>query len=400
MQIKGKVIGSIEKYLNKDACKFFVCVSLLAILVRSALLWVESGDYSMFLAEWCDYLKQNGGFKGIITIEADYNAVYLYFLALFTYIPVKYLYSIKMLSIIFDFILAYSSYLLVREFYKKDKKRDVYAALCYIGVLFMPTVILNSSMWGQCDSIYASFIVLSIYCIITKKYSLSFILYGIAITFKLQAIFMLPVYGIIYLKNREFSIFNFAWVPAMNALLYIPAIIIGKPASSLFSAYTTQMQSYEYKTVFGYPNFYNFLPLDAVDLIKPGIILTMILLAILLLIVLFSKDKISNKNIIELSIAVVFLVTYFLPKMHDRYAFVAEVFVLIYFIISKKDLFMVLLVNVCAFGVYSNCLLGVTDAITAHIAAFQTIIMIFYLYNFIKGRINISRQVSMQSSKG
>ncbi|MDD5795171.1 hypothetical protein ACTNDG_01955 [Clostridium sp. HCP1S3_B4] len=382
-----KAFNYMVDYLKKSSTKKnIIKISIFALLIRSTLLIFESGDYTMFLSKWCEYLKSNGGFKAIVSIEADYNAVYLYFLAFFTYLPIKYLYSIKILSIIFDFVMALGAYLITYEFYKDDENVKVYQTLSFAAVLFMPTVILNSSFWAQCDSIYAAFVVFSLYFMLKKKYNTSFILYAVAITFKLQAIFLLPVYGLLYLKNKEFSIFKFLWIPIVNFLLYIPAIILGKPISSVFDAYFTQVNNYDYKIVFGYPNIYNFFPLDAVYLIKPGIIFTMCLLAVVALIVLYTRKKINNEDIIELSIGIIFLVTYFLPKMHERYAFVAEVLVVIYFIISKKNQNATMIAMLVALATYGAGLMGLPDFVVTTIALFQIYPVVIFIKNIISKR--------------
>ena len=382
-----KAFNYMVDYLKKSSTKKnIIKISIFALLIRSTLLIFESGDYTMFLSKWCEYLKSNGGFKAIVSIEADYNVVYLYFLAFFTYLPIKYLYSIKILSIIFDFVMALGAYLITYEFYKDDENVKVYQTLSFAAVLFMPTVILNSSFWAQCDSIYADFVVFSLYFMLKKKYNTSFILYAVAITFKLQAIFLLPVYGLLYLKNKEFSIFKFLWIPIVNFLLYIPAIILGKPISSVFDAYFTQVNNYDYKIVFGYPNIYNFFPLDAVYLIKPGIIFTMCLLAVVALIVLYTRKKINNEDIIELSIGIIFLVTYFLPKMHERYAFVAEVLVVIYFIISKKNQNATMIAMLVALATYGAGLMGLPDFVVTTIALFQIYPVVIFIKNIISKR--------------
>ena len=82
----------------------------------------------------------------------------------------------------------------------------------------MPTAFSNSALWGQCDSIYTAFVVFTLYFMLEEKYNLAFIMYGFALTFKLQAIFILPCIGIIFLKNRKFSILKILWIPIVNII--------------------------------------------------------------------------------------------------------------------------------------------------------------------------------------
>lgn len=374
----SKLISN-KKYL-------ILLTSFVAIIIRGLFMNYESGDYELFLSQWCTYLEKCGGFKGILTVDADYNLIYLYFLAIFTYLPFNYLYSIKALSIIFDFAMAISAYLLVDQVMINSSKRKESAFIAYAAVLFIPTVILNSSFWAQCDSIYTTFIFLSLYFMFKNKYNTCFILYGVALTFKLQAIFFLPVYGIVYLKNRYFSILKFGWIAVSNFVLFIPALIIGKPVTSILDAYTTQVGKYCYKTVFGYPNVYNFFPLSYVQLNTPGILFTMCILMILMGIVLYTKGKLDKESIIELGIIVVLLVTYFLPEMHDRYGYIAEVLSVVYFVITRKNTLAVLLINICALITYIMCLFGFAENYIWVISIVQFIPIFKFTKDFIKDR--------------
>lgn len=384
------------KLKNKNIF-IIMLISIAAVIVRGFMIKYESGDYLLFLSQWCEHLEMNGGFKGILTVDADYNMIYLYFLALFTYLPFNYLYSIKVLSIVFDFALAVSAYLLVNQVMEKSEKRKNCSIIAYGVVLFLPTVVLNSSFWAQCDSIYTTFVLLSLLFLFKKRYNTCFILYGAALTIKLQAIFFLPVYGIIYLKNKDFPIYKFGWILIVNFILFIPAMIIGKPISSIFDAYTTQIGKYSYKTVFGYPNIYNLFPINAVQLNKPGIVFTMCLLIVLMIIVLRTKGKLSNNEIMELGIVVVLLVTYFLPEMHDRYAYVAEVLSIIYFIIVRKNLPAVLLINICAFATYMMCLTGLMEEFMPLLSIIQFIPLFIFTKKFIEARMSSNKYIKKET---
>ena len=257
MQLKNDITVTKSYMLKEEVLRriknnnTFISIALITVfglLLRFIFIEDAGGDYDGFLSQWCMYLRENGGFNAITSVDTDYNVSYLYFLALFSYLPVKDLYFIKFLSFIFDFVMALAGFFIVSYFEKENEKKILYSLAVFTGILFMPTVILNSASWVQCDSIYTSFILLSLYFMLKEEYDLSFILYGVAITFKLQAIFILPAYGIIFLKNRNFSFLKFLWVPVVNFILYMPAVILGKPLSSLYDAYIRQSGRYAYKT--------------------------------------------------------------------------------------------------------------------------------------------------------
>lgn len=381
------MVTNILNFINNHKYVFMILASIIALILRFKYLNNAGGDYDGFLGDWSKYLRDNGGFKAITSVDTDYNALYLYFLAFFTYLPIRDLYLIKFLSFIFDFVMAIAGSYLISYFKKNSPYKNVYSLIVFSGILLMPTVILNSSRWVQCDSIYTSFLFFSLYFMLKKRYNISFIFYGIAITFKLQAIFLLPAIGIVYLKNRDFPFIKFFWVPLVNFILYIPAIIIGKPITSLFDAYISQTGKYAYRTTLGYPNVYYFFPTDKVELIKPGIILTMFLLFALMLFVLCTKGKLNDKDIIELSLTVIFLVTFFLPEMHDRYGYVAEVLSLVYFFIIKKDWLILLIINMNVLVDYASYLDGVPEEVLPAIAVYQLVVVLYFIFNFIRKRL-------------
>ena len=69
------------------------------------------------------------------------------------------LYLIKLLSTFFDVLLAFGAMRLTGLFTRSRVK----LLFVYFAVLFWPTVVLNSAVWGQCDSIYVSLGLLAIY---------------------------------------------------------------------------------------------------------------------------------------------------------------------------------------------------------------------------------------------
>jgi Gpi18-like mannosyltransferase len=69
-----------------------------------------------------------------------------------------------------------------------------------LAVLFTPTVILNSSFWGQADAIHTTFLLACLYFLVTRREIPAFIAFGVAVAFKLQAIFLAPLLLILLLK--------------------------------------------------------------------------------------------------------------------------------------------------------------------------------------------------------
>ena len=140
--------------------ELFKCALLLAftLFIRLCFFDKENTDYEWFLKVWVAFFRENGGLKGLGKSIGNYNIPYLFFLALFSYSSIRDLYLIKLLSVFFDLVLAFSAAILIRRCGAKPTKQMI----CFFSVLLLPTVVLNSAYWGQCDSIYVSLAILGI----------------------------------------------------------------------------------------------------------------------------------------------------------------------------------------------------------------------------------------------
>jgi len=208
---------------------------VLAILLRVSLYHVLTSDYTVFVSQWYDFIKTHGGFAAMKYSFSNYNPPYLYLLALTTFLPIPKLIAIKTLSVVFDIVLGIFTYLLIRLKYRRS-----YAAIIgVLVVLFAPTIFINSSAWGQCDAIYTAFCLGSLYFSLKERPGWACLFFGLALSFKLQAIFFLPVLLILLLKKR-LPIQYLALIPLVFLLMLAPAFIAGRDAGSLLTVYVNQ----------------------------------------------------------------------------------------------------------------------------------------------------------------
>ena len=360
----------VDWFKNNYLIIGFVTVTILAYLVRYYTLDFESNDYISCLAPWFDYLKSNGGMLALKDYPGDYNAPYMTIMALLTYIPYNKLYLIKGLSIVFDFCLALSSAYLVDYLVKNNKK--VYFLFTYAIMLFLPEVLMNSSLWGQCDSMYATFVVLSLLFLLKEKYSYSFIMLGVAFSLKLQFIFILPMYIILYFAKRKFSILNFLYIPAVNLVLSLPAIIMGRPIGKILSVYFDQVEAYSESLSWNFLNIYELIGINATIMCKYGIIVAIIICLMMLIYTIYNEVKFDNEKILNLGLWFIIVTTFLLPRMHDRYLYVGSVLALINYIVYRKNLLLLISVNVCSIITYSQYLFNTS-------IEFRPIIVIAYI---------------------
>jgi Gpi18-like mannosyltransferase len=105
-------------------------------------------------------------------------------------------------------------------------------------VLFAPTVVLNGSFWGETDMLYTSCLVACLYFLLAKKNTPGLIAFGLAFSFKLQAMFLAPFLLILLLK-RAVSWKHLLLVPGVYLVTIIPAWLVGRPLPELLQVYLT-----------------------------------------------------------------------------------------------------------------------------------------------------------------
>lgn len=340
-KIKEKVLG-VENKIKEKLLKpkslsiiFVLVIVLLAIFARYKMLQYKSPDYTVFLERWFNQIKELGGISALKYNIGDYNVPYITIMAILTYIPISPIYTIKAVSIFFDFVGAIFAGLLVNEFTKEKKNMKIMPYIVFAVILFLPTVLMDSALWGQCDMIYVSFILMSLYFLKKDKTIISFICLGIAFAFKLQFIFILPIYLLLYLRSKKISIFHFLIIPLVNFVMCLPALIMGRSLKDCIMIYFNQTGTYTSLTL-NYPNLYNVFGEFFETQTTILIIFTLVILGIIAFYLIYKKVDIKS-NMIKLGLLFALIMVYFLPRMHERYGFLAEILSIIYVATEKKN---------------------------------------------------------------
>lgn len=377
-----KLENNIIEFIKKHKVIIFLGIlTIIALLVRYVLLKYESGDYRVFLTKWFGFFKQHG-IQGLKNYPGDYNAPYMTIMAILSYIPIRDIYLIKGVSIAFDIVLAISAALLVKELVKDDKKW--LSVLTYIVILFLPQVILNGSFWGQCDSMYTSFCLLALYFLIKEKYIKSFIFLGLAFAFKLQFIFILPIFIILYFSKKKYSIFHFLIIPAVNFILCLPAIIMGKPIMECIKVYFNQTKTYQNNLEANFINIYRIIS-DHAEFIRPaGMLITVAICAVVLFYVLEKKINWNKEKIMTLALWFLIVVTYTLPCIHDRYLYIGEILSIIYYVSYKKHGLLIFMININAILTYSHFLFNYNIQNTEIFAIVYLLLILYFSKNTFK----------------
>ncbi len=294
---------------------------VLAMGLRLAVFDYETLDYQNFLTVWVDFFRQHGGFAALKYPVGNYNIPYLYFLALFSYFDVKDLYLIKLLSVFFDVVLAYAAMKLVRL--AADSPRR--ALTVFFVTLFLPTVFLNGALWGQCDSCYAALALLGIYLALADRPVLSMVCAALSFGFKLQAVFILPVYAVLWMMGK-FRLRHFLVFPLTYVLLVLPAVIAGRPFADTVLLYLGQTGSIGTGLNYNSSSLFAILKVtgDETRAGNLGILAAFMFMFAVLGLCFFRRKNLNGRAVTAAALLLSAGIPFLLPHMHERYFFGAD----------------------------------------------------------------------------
>ncbi len=326
----------------------------IAICARLAFLDRVSWDCKNFLSGWVQYFRLNKGFSGIAGSVGDYNVTYLYFLAMFSYSPLPDLFLIKLLSIAFDFVLAYFAMKIAGTM----RSSAAYRSAAFFSALFLPTVIINGAHWAQCDSIYAAFALGALYFAIEDRPPASLAMLAVAFSFKLQTAFIMPFWALLLLTGR----LKFRWLPIFPAVYFVtvlPALLLGKPLGEILGVYVGQMETYSAYLNLNSPSVFAFFKSANIEKAPVyGIAAAAIFCAVLIALAGARRSAMNKKTLCLFALSFCIGVPFLLPHMHERYFFMAEVISMGLVWVDFKLLPAALLTQAATLICYRNYLTG------------------------------------------
>ncbi len=301
----------------------------LALFLRALLLDHTTYDYYDFLAQWAAFFRDNGGFAAVKLPIGNYNAPYLYFLAAISYLPVPDLYLIKLFSILFDVLLAWGGLRLVRVFLPNDPSRPL---LAFCLLLLLPTVVLNGSCWAQCDALYGALCLHALASALDRRPGRSVVLLAIAFSFKLQTVFLLPLWCALWFTGRV-RLRHFFLFPLTYFFTILPALLLGKPLADILGVYIGQTGEYAAYLTLNAPSVYAFIPygvaVDSAPAARLGILAAFAMTAALLAVLLVFRKRVDRLVLLVSATVLTVGIPFLLPNMHDRYFYLADLLTLV-----------------------------------------------------------------------
>jgi Gpi18-like mannosyltransferase len=341
-----------NKYIKPVTIGLLIIV---AVIIRVVFLNFHTSDYDIFLQKWYHFITLHGKFRSFASNFYNYTPPYLYLLSIATlFRSIPSLWAIKIISVLFDFFSAFAVYKIILLKFSVGIK----AWLGFILILFTPIVFVQSGLWGQCDIIYTSFLLWSLYYLLKDRYFLTVLFFSIAFAFKLQAIFFAPLL-LILLLNKKIRFYWLFSIIGIYLLAITPAWIAGRSITSLLTIYLNQFDTFNWISMKA-PNPYALIQSNSgyTLIVYIGIAITLIAT----LAYIFFRWKIY-KNLEKEAIlfdATLFtlIIPFLLPKMHERFFFPAGVFIIILAVYNRKYMIPAILLQVSSILSYLPFLFG------------------------------------------
>lgn len=363
--LENKFVVAIDRHRN-------VLLLALAFVIGLAIRWAGrnfvSEDMTYCLQPWYDQIKAAGGLPALSNQVGDYGLLFQTLISLMTYISLPAVWQYKLLSTVFDVLLAVVAGAIYRDVHTRGMKSKsdspspqqlsrirVQSWLVAAVVWLLPTVMLNSSYWGQCDSMYATCCMATLLMLRRGDIVKAFILLGLAFACKLQTVFILPIICVYYLTGKRFSAL---WVLLSVAVMWITGIVAFAYGRSLLAPlmiYTGQVGHYE-EMYMGFPSLWMLLGNDYWSMRWMAILLTVAVLAFGLWYCLCRKHIIvEGERFYAVAAWFMWSMLLFLPSMHDRYAYLLDLLLLVVACLDRRFLkyaVVAILISIYYYGIY------------------------------------------------
>lgn len=325
-----------------------------ALLIRCIFAYFYKGfltDTACF-AGWASRVYTEG-FSTFYSpdIFSDYPPGYMYILyvlgALVSHLQLDYfsgfgLMFLKLPAIFCDIASGYLIYKVASGFFSSDTA----LRLCAVYLL-NPAVFINSSMWGQVDSVF-TLTVLIICILLTKGKTIpAYYVFALGILLKPQTLIFSPlillgIYEYVFRKDFEWDKFLINLLHGLTAIGCMILLSLPFGLEKVISQYSSTLGSYPYISVNAY-NFWSLWGLNWASQEKNFLFLTfsqlgtVVIVALTLLSVLIFILRIKQQERYYLTGAFLIITMFlFSVRMHERYLFPGMLLLLMAYIMSRK----------------------------------------------------------------
>ena len=323
----------------------WAAVMALGVFLRWSYLPNLAADLEFMNAGWYNAIRE-GGVKAALAPELQYTYsplhLYLWRLESLLLPGVSTYTALKLCSLLFEALNLIVVYALLRTVLPKEKREWG----CFLGcalVWLSPVMLWNVAGWGQTDIFYTLFALLAVLLLLKDQPQWGLVCLGVSLAWKLQAVFLLPLFLIAYFAGRKrFSLFWFLAVPGVLLLSSLPMALIGESPLFAVQIYLGQTGMYS-EITYNCPNLYAILG-DALQqkqatlglFSRTGLCLCIAALGVAAVWILRSRREVSGQDAVLLGAWCVLCCVFFLPRMHERYAIVGELLLLIWAVCRNR----------------------------------------------------------------
>lgn len=278
-------------------------------------------DTFQFLIPWYVFARDNG-IGALAEAFTNYTPFYSYLLliaARFDWLGQP-LSLVKAISAIFELGCA----VVIARMVWQATRVPLRASMAFSAVWLAPTVIFNGAAWGQADSIWTFFVLMSVAMFMRNRNGI--LPFAVALAVKAQAVFLGPfVLGM--MLRRRIHVAWLAAVPTAYLVLAIPVLVAGRSLVSVLGIYLDQAHTF-HRLSMNAANLWVFAGSTPYGI---GVAAGLGLAAAsgLVLSIFVARSRRSGPEFILLVACVsLLLMPYLLPKMHERYFYGFELAVI------------------------------------------------------------------------
>ncbi len=308
-----------------------VAVTLAAAALLHLAFWhIIAADMTAYLLPWFAHIVDTGPIAAFAAPFSNYTPPYLYLLAIVSPLAplVPAITLIKLVSVAGTGALAVAvGHLLARL----DVPRPARGAAL---VMLLPSVAINASLLGQADMFWAAPCVMAIAAALDRRHRAMLLWCGVALSFKAQAVLIAPFF-LALLIHRRVPLGWWLLAPVATAAMMVPAMLAGWPPGDLLAIYAQQGTTFADLSR-NAPNIWSIIDLlprgDDVPLL--GLAFTAAIGASAAYIARFSAQPLHGRVLIAAALLAMLVTAGLLPKMHERFFYLADIIALVLAIVS------------------------------------------------------------------
>ena len=293
-----------------------------ALVMAWVTMPVVTSDMPAYLLPWFDHIVATGPIASFEQPFSNYAPAYLYLLAALSLMSgaLPALMLIKLLSVAGTLVLALAVRHLLTRF---DAPQPIRAAAL---VFAMPSLLLNATLLGQCDAMWAAPCVMGVAAAVDRRHRAMLVWFGLAVAFKAQAVLIAPFFLALLIKRRV-PLWLWPIAPLVTIATMVPAWAAGWPAADLATIYLRQADTFQMLS-FNAPNIWAILQALPLGLPLVGLAAAAAIGGTAAYIARFSAQTLDNRALLSAALLATLITAGLLPRMHERYFFLADVLAL------------------------------------------------------------------------